>query len=327
MNEHSFIVKAATRINTSNSCKLAPVARIGLGRRPGDYRVPGGCTTTPVEAAGSESSPAAVDPRTDRFRDSAFDWGGRAAIAIYFGIVGASFLAFAVQGVRGGQASWGSLLGAAAIGTVAFAIGAIALSGRVWVASLIALPVVVLSLFNVTKPTTDVRLEVAFAWLTVAWPLLRLLARRKQVLWPARSVALLLVLLVIAAAPSRLAQVHKRLGTASESKKPAASLAESVGRDVAQMQFQKADGTPLLLDTPGKLYLVDFWEEHCRPCIVELPELVRLHQEGAASGRFELVSVLVNKRPEDLATLPQQLRIAGDQLGAYDDWKAILEHL
>ena len=146
-------------------------------------------------------------------------------------------------------------------------------------------------------------------------------------MWPARVAAILLVLLVMAAAPSRLAEVRKSLDDVFESKGAMGFLDKAGGRDVSQMQFQKADGTLLSLDTPGKLYIVDFWEEHCRPCIAELPELVRLHLDGVVSGRFEVGSVLVDKRPEDLPTLPPQLRVASDQLGAYDDWKAILEHL
>lgn len=319
--------------------------------------------TTPSAPVGPEPGSAANEPRPDRFRDSALDWAGRAAIALFFALAGTGFMAFALRLFREERPGVGQWLGVAAIGALVFAIGVLALSGRVWVASLIAWAIVVPSFFRTMKPNNDALLLVAFAWITAVWPLLCLLARRKQVLWPARVAAILLVMLVMAAAPSRLVEVRKSLDRVFVSKGPIGSLDKAVGRDVSQMRFQKADGTVLSLDTPGKLYLVDFWEEHCRPCIAELPELVRLHQEGVVSGRFELVSVLVGKRPEDLSALPPKLRVAADQLvadtqtwerklgvtgyptkfivrdhriiyyrtggglGAYDDWKAILAHL
>ena len=45
-----------------------------------------------------------------------------------------------------------------------------------------------------------------------------------------------------------------------------------------------------LSDFKGKVLLVDFWASWCRPCRIENPKLVQLHNKYASQG-FEILSV------------------------------------
>ena len=64
------------------------------------------------------------------------------------------------------------------------------------------------------------------------------------------------------------------------------------GREVGTMRFEDAEGKMLALDAPGAIYLVDFWAVGCKPCMWEIPDLLRLQHDLATTGRFRIVSVL-----------------------------------
>src|SRR5262245_56089315 len=73
------------------------------------------------------------------------------------------------------------------------------------------------------------------------------------------------------------------------------------------LAFRDAEDQLLVLDRPGRLYLLDFVAVGCKPCVAELPELARLEQELGSSGRFQLVTVVYAWSGEALSTLGSSL--------------------
>ena len=55
-------------------------------------------------------------------------------------------------------------------------------------------------------------------------------------------------------------------------------------------------------DVAGKVYLIDFWATWCLPCVAELPNLHRAHEEYGNRG-FEILSVAMGDRREHIAEL------------------------
>ena len=91
----------------------------------------------------------------------------------------------------------------------------------------------------------------------------------------------------------------------------------SDGDSIGTMRFADAEGRSIALDTPGVVYLVDFWALGCKPCIQEAPDLERLAKEYEPGGRFRLVSVLWGGwNGKDLLKVAEQ---AGTKLPAYSD--------
>lgn len=91
----------------------------------------------------------------------------------------------------------------------------------------------------------------------------------------------------------------------------------SKGDSIGTLRFADADGQAIALDTPGVVYLVDFWALGCKPCIQEMPELERLVKEYEPAGRFRLVSVVWGGwRGKDLLRVAEQ---AGAKMPIYSD--------
>ena len=91
----------------------------------------------------------------------------------------------------------------------------------------------------------------------------------------------------------------------------------SKGDSIGTLRFADAEGRAIVLDTPGVVYLVDFWALGCKPCIQEVPELERLAKEYEPAGRFRLVSVVWGGfRGKDLSRVAEQ---AGTTLPIYSD--------
>ena len=86
---------------------------------------------------------------------------------------------------------------------------------------------------------------------------------------------------------------------------------------IGPLRVADVDGKSITLDTPGVVYLVDFWALGCQPCIVEMPELERLAKEYEPSGRFRLVTIVASGwAGKDLLTVAEQ---AGTKLPIYSD--------
>src|SRR5262245_26080431 len=66
----------------------------------------------------------------------------------------------------------------------------------------------------------------------------------------------------------------------------------NVGDAIGTPRFSDAEGKVIALDTPGIVYLVDFWSPACKPCIQEMPDLERLAKEYEPGGKFRLISVV-----------------------------------
>ena len=71
----------------------------------------------------------------------------------------------------------------------------------------------------------------------------------------------------------------------------------SVLRGVGEVEFQLLDGRKITLaELRGKPVLVAFWATNCKPCIEELPELIKLYKELQPRG-FELIAVAMPYDP------------------------------
>ena len=70
------------------------------------------------------------------------------------------------------------------------------------------------------------------------------------------------------------------------------SLASSPARGIWEgLELRGIDGEAL--DTrqlEGRIVLIDFWATWCAPCLAELPELQRLHEQHRSVG-FEILGV------------------------------------
>ncbi len=53
----------------------------------------------------------------------------------------------------------------------------------------------------------------------------------------------------------------------------------------------------LLAQHKGQVLLVDFWATWCEPCLVELPQLVKL--QGKLRGRFKLITVSADEPEQE----------------------------
>ncbi|HLD14106.1 MAG TPA: TlpA disulfide reductase family protein [Burkholderiales bacterium] len=71
----------------------------------------------------------------------------------------------------------------------------------------------------------------------------------------------------------------------------------SVLRGVGEVEFQLLDGGKVALNSlRGKPVLVAFWATNCKPCIEELPDLIKLYKELHPRG-FELIAVAMPYDP------------------------------
>lgn len=71
----------------------------------------------------------------------------------------------------------------------------------------------------------------------------------------------------------------------------------SVVRGVGDIEFQLLDGRKVTsAELRGKPVLVAFWATNCKPCIEELPDLIKLYNELRPRG-FELIAVAMPYDP------------------------------
>lgn len=91
----------------------------------------------------------------------------------------------------------------------------------------------------------------------------------------------------------------------------------SKGDSIGTLRFADAKGRTITLDTPGIVYLVDFWALGCKPCIEEMPELERLAKEYEPSRRFRLVTVVWGGWEGN--ALSKVAKQAGTKLPMYSD--------
>lgn len=70
---------------------------------------------------------------------------------------------------------------------------------------------------------------------------------------------------------------------------------------VPNATFQKLDGTPIALpDLKGAVILINFWGTWCKPCLQEIPHLVRLSHQLKAKG-LEVVGIALDSgSPNDI---------------------------
>ncbi len=102
---------------------------------------------------------------------------------------------------------------------------------------------------------------------------------------------------------------------------------EPARRGVAETEFQLLDGRKITLASlRGRPVLVAFWATSCKPCVEELPDLIRLYKELHPKG-FELIAVAMPyDRPLDVQNFvrernvpyPVALDVEGSTVRAFD---------
>ncbi len=78
-----------------------------------------------------------------------------------------------------------------------------------------------------------------------------------------------------------------------------------------------------LSDYRGKVVLLNFWESHCGPCILELPSLLQFHREHAnipilsvsSDTDAEAYQKFIEQRHVDLINVRDPKQSAGDKFG------------
>ncbi len=98
-------------------------------------------------------------------------------------------------------------------------------------------------------------------------------------------------------------------------------------RTAADVEFQLLDGRKLALqELRGRPVLVAFWATSCKPCVEELPDLIKLYKELQPRG-FELIAVAMPyDRPLDVQNFvrarnvpyPVALDVEGKAVRAFD---------
>jgi thiol-disulfide isomerase/thioredoxin len=73
------------------------------------------------------------------------------------------------------------------------------------------------------------------------------------------------------------------------------------------LAFRDAEDHLVVLDRPGKVYLVDFVVPGCKGCVLEGPELARLAHDLESPDRFQLVTVVYGWSGKDLLTIGDEL--------------------
>jgi len=58
----------------------------------------------------------------------------------------------------------------------------------------------------------------------------------------------------------------------------------------------------------GRTYLIDFWAVWCRPCVSEMPHLHQVYDKYKERN-FEILSVSLDRRPEDVARFRQKWKM------------------
>ncbi len=81
-------------------------------------------------------------------------------------------------------------------------------------------------------------------------------------------------------------------------------------RGVAETEFQLLDGRKLALaELRGRPVLVAFWATSCKPCVEELPDLIKLYKELGPKG-FELIAVAMPyDRPLDVQNFVRERNV------------------
>ncbi|WP_435016739.1 carboxypeptidase regulatory-like domain-containing protein [Tundrisphaera sp. TA3] len=87
-----------------------------------------------------------------------------------------------------------------------------------------------------------------------------------------------------------------------------------VGDVAPDFQLRTLDGHDLkLADLRGKFVLLDIWATWCAPCVSEMPNLLRVHQEFSADGRFAVIGINVDERASDVAAMVKSMKLAWPQ--------------
>ena len=79
-----------------------------------------------------------------------------------------------------------------------------------------------------------------------------------------------------------------------------------IGGDPIPFEFTDLNGDRVsLASLKGKVVLIDFWATWCRPCIAEMPNVIKLHKEYNDRG-FEIVGISLDRDKAALERYIQQ---------------------
>ncbi len=100
-----------------------------------------------------------------------------------------------------------------------------------------------------------------------------------------------------------------------------------IGDRAPDFRIKTLEGRDLTLaDFRGKCVLLDFWATWCAPCLAEMPNLQRVHDEFSKDSRFVIIGVSVDDRASVVAATVKAMKLSWLQGFAGPDSQAVSDY-